>query len=171
MTDTLNGFSLARRLLVVGGAAALAGCGFQLRRAPELAFQRLYLNGFKFNSPMADNLRQVLRSGTNARVVPTPEGAEVILEALTEASEKSVVHKSVSSQVLEVQIRARLRFQVRTPAGKELIGPTELLLSRDMTYNEKDALAKEQEEDLLTRAMLSDIAMQVLHRLAALRNI
>jgi LPS-assembly lipoprotein len=40
-----------------------------------------------------------------------------------------------------------------------------------MTYNERDALAKEQEEELLYRAMQSDIASQVLRRLAAIQTL
>jgi LPS-assembly lipoprotein len=40
-----------------------------------------------------------------------------------------------------------------------------------MTYNERDALGKEQEEEMLYRAMQSDIANQVLRRLAALRTL
>ena len=38
-----------------------------------------------------------------------------------------------------------------------------------MTYNERDALAKEQEEQLLYRAMQDDIALQVMRRLAAVK--
>jgi LPS-assembly lipoprotein len=60
---------------------------------------------------------------------------------------------------------------VHTPAGKELIAATEISTSRDMTYNERDALAKEQEEELLYRAMQSDIASQVLRRLAAIQTL
>ena len=160
-----------RRALLCGAAALLAGCGFRLRQAPELAFQRLHLSGFRYDSGMAEALRQALRSGTGARLMPGPDGAQVILEALAETTEKSVVADTGAGQVRELQLRARLRFRVRTPGGKELIPATELLLTRDMSYNEKDALAKEQEEEQLYRAMMGDIAMQVLHRLAAIKEL
>jgi LPS-assembly lipoprotein len=42
-----------------------------------------------------------------------------------------------------------------------------ILLSRDMSYSETAALAKEQEENLLYRAMQSDIVAQVMRRLAS----
>ena len=69
----------------------------------------------------------------------------------------------------EFELRLRFRFSLRTPAGKELIPPSEILLKRDITYNETAALAKEQEEALLYRDMQTDIVAQVLRRLAAVQ--
>lgn len=151
------------------GAALLAGCGFQLRRAPELPFRTLHLAGFKPTSPMGDALRRALASAKGTRLVEAGTLAEAILEVYTDAQEKSVVAFTSAGQVREIQLRARLVFRVRTPADRELIPRTEILQTRDMSYNERDALAKEQEEQLLYRAMQDDIAMQVLRRLAAAR--
>jgi LPS-assembly lipoprotein len=95
----------------------------------------------------------------------------VILEALTDAREKSVVASTGAGQVREVQLRARLNFRLRTAAGKELIAPTEIVLSRDMSYSETAALAKEHEEAFLYRTMQSDIVAQLLRRLAAVQGV
>jgi LPS-assembly lipoprotein len=43
------------------------------------------------------------------------------------------------------------------------------MLSRDMSYSESAALAKEQEEALLFKAMQSDIVSQVMRRLASVQ--
>ena len=93
--------------------------------------------------------------------------AQAVLEALTDEREKSVVASTAAGQVRELQLRARFHFRVRSPAGRELLAATEILLSRDMSYNESNALAKEQEEALLYAAMQNDIVAQVLRRLAA----
>jgi len=77
------------------------------------------------------------------------------------------VASTAAGQVREVQLRARLKFRVHTPAGRELIPETEILLSRDISYSETAALAKEQEEAFLYRAMQSDIVAQVMRRLAS----
>ena len=53
-----------------------------------------------------------------------------------------------------------------SPGGRELVPPTELLLTRDMSYSEAFALAKAQEEAELLTAMQDDIVQQVLRRLA-----
>jgi LPS-assembly lipoprotein len=63
----------------------------------------------------------------------------------------------------------RLRFHLHTPSGAELIPPTELLLTRDMSYSESLALAKEYEEVQLYRAMQSDIVAQVMRRLSRVK--
>ena len=96
-----------------------------------------------------------------------PTAAEVLLEALADVRDKGVVASTATGQVREIQVRAALSFRLRTPAGKVLIAPTDIALSRDMSYSESLALAKEQEEALLHRAMQNDIVAQVMRRLAA----
>jgi len=156
-------------LAALAGAAALSGCGFQLRRAPELPFKTLHLVGFKPTSPMGVALRRALATSTGTRLVEARPQAEVIFEVLGDAEEKSVVAYTASAQVRELQLRSRLVFRLQTASGRELIARTEIVQSRDMSYKESDALAKEQEEQLLYRAMQDDIALQVLRRLAAVK--
>jgi LPS-assembly lipoprotein len=158
---------MRRRSLLVALPAAFAGCGFELRRAPEFRFSSIALAGFKRASPLADELKRSIAASTTTRVVEAASQAQVVLEALADARERSVVASTASGQVREITLRTRLGFRLRTPAGKELIAPTELVLTRDMSYNESAALAKEQEEALLFRAMQSDIVAQVMRRLAA----
>jgi LPS-assembly lipoprotein len=162
---------IKRRTFVSLAALGLSACGFELRRPPELRFKTVQLVGFKPHSTLADELRRSVAASTTTRVVEAASQAEVVLEALADSRDKGVVASTTAGQVREVQLRAVLNFRLRTPAGKELIAPTEIALSRDMTYNERDALAKEQEEEALYRAMQSDIAAQVLRRLAAVKTL
>ena len=156
-----------RRLLFAFAGFALAGCGFQLRRAPEMPFRTIALAGFRPRSPQADELRVQINSSPTTKVVETTAQAQVVLEALEDHRDKSVAAQTAAGEVREFTLRTTLRFRVRTPAGRLLIRDTELQLSRDMTYNETNALAKEQEEAILYRAMQSDIVDQVLRQLAA----
>ena len=157
-----------RRLLLVGAVLpAIGACGFELRRAPELRFRTLALAGFAPRSELATELRLQLAQ-TSTRVVESADAAQVLLQALVDRRERSVVASTAAGQVREVQLRQRLRFRVRSREGRELLAPTELLLTRDMSTSETSVLAKEQEEALLFRAMTTDIAQRVLRRLAAL---
>jgi len=156
-----------RALLGLAAAASLGGCGFQLRRAPELAFRTVQLRGFAPQSPLAEELRLQIDASQTTLVVEPPQRAQVIFEALADARERSVVASTAAGQVRELQLRSRLNFRLSSSAGKVLIAPTEIVLSRDMSYSESVALAKEQEEALLYRAMQSDIVAQVMRRLAA----
>ena len=157
------------RRLALGwiGALALAGCGFQLRRAPELRFSSIALAGFAPKSPLADELRLNIAASSTTRLVEAASQAQVVLESLADGREKSVVASTAFGEVRELQLRSRFSFRLRTPQGRELIPATEILLSRDMSYRESAALAKEQEEAALYRSMQNDIVAQVLRRLAA----
>jgi LPS-assembly lipoprotein len=159
----------ARRALLLASAALLAGCGFELKRPPALRFKTIQLTGFRARSPLAADLKMNIDASTTTHVVDSLKDAEVVLQALTDAREKSVVATTAADQVREFELRSRFRFELRSAAGKELIPPSEIILKRDMTYTESFALPKEQEEALLYRAMQTDIVSQVLRRLASVQ--
>jgi Rare lipoprotein B len=94
---------------------------------------------------------------------------QVVFELLQELREKVVVGLNASGQVREFQLRERISFRLRTPAGRVLIPPTDLLQERDISFNEAAVLAKEAEESLLYRDMQTDLVQQVMRRLAALK--
>ena len=90
--------AVARRRLVatalLGAATAgtgLAGCGFALRRSPELRFRTIALRGFVPHSLLADELRRDINASQTTLVVDAPVQAQVVLEALADARERSVV--------------------------------------------------------------------------------
>jgi LPS-assembly lipoprotein len=166
--------AVPRRLLLLGVAvAALPGCGFALRTAPKFAFDSLRLQGSE-TTPVARELGKTLeRSGV--RVVssasPADEPAQVVLTVLVDQRERAVVGQTAAGQVRELQLRTRFRFRLNMTAGKELLGETELLLERDLSFSETAVLAKEAEEALLYRTMQSDIVQQVMRRLASVRTL
>ncbi len=162
-------WSSERRLLLgAGGAlltATLAGCGFKLRQPARVSFSSIALVGFARRSPLADELKRQLQR--QVQVLETPDKAEVVLQSLDDVREKSVVASTAAAQVRELQLRVKFNFRVRTPGGRELIPRAELLVSRDLSYSETAALAKEAEEAELFREMQSDVVAQVLRRLAS----
>ncbi|MGV3572585.1 MAG: LPS assembly lipoprotein LptE [Ramlibacter sp.] len=172
-----------RTLLPLAAAALLAGCGFQLRQAPEFAFDILTVHA-RPASPIAAELRRRVAAESNVRVmtasvaVPATAVASapvtpptVVIDFVQEQREKVVVGLSATGQVREFQLRTRLLFKVRTPQGRELVPETELLQQRDISFNEAAVLAKESEEALLYRDMQADIVQQLMRRLAALKGL
>ncbi len=164
-----------QRRLVLGSAAllVLAGCGFKLRGAPDFAFRSLRVNAAE-NSPLGNELKRNLASIETLSLVDNPReaaSAEAVLDLLSELREKTVVGVNTSGQVREFQLRLRIRFRVHTPQGKELIGNTELLQLRDISFNESAVLAKEAEEGLIYRDMQSDLVQQIIRRLAAIQSL
>ncbi len=151
----------------LAGAAGLAGCGFELRQTPPLPFSRIALTGFPARSPMEAELRE--RLSASAQVVDTPGQAEVVLQVRTDSRSKSVVASTAAGQVRELTLRLKFEFRLVTPGGRELVPPTELLQSRDMSYSETYALGKAQEEAEIYAAMQADTVQQVLRRLSRAR--
>jgi len=161
---------MRRRLLLgAAGFVTLSGCGFALRRPPELSFKTIQLTGFAARSPLAIELRRELDASPTTRVVDTPSEAQVVLQALSEAREKVVVAQTSANQIREFELRLRFDFRVRSAVGKDLITDSEIVQRRSLTYTEAAALAKEQEEAFLYRSMQNDIVSQVLRRLASVR--
>jgi LPS-assembly lipoprotein len=155
-------------LALAAAVTMLAGCGFELRRAQPLPMRTIALVGFGDASPLAAALKaELARAGIALRA--NPAEAEVVFDALGDAREKTVAASTAAGQVREVTLRVRLRFRVASPSGRLLLPVADLLLTRDMSYNETAALAKHPEELLLYRAMEDDIVAQVLRRLASVR--
>lgn len=157
-----------RAALLAGTTASMTACGFRMLGSEPMSFSRIALTGFAPRSP----LRQALVEALQARgltVEDDPARAELVLQALVDARERSVVATTSAAQVRELQLRLRLRWRTHTPSGRELIAPAELALARDMSYSENLALAKQYEEEDLYRRMQADIVAQVMRRLAAIR--
>ncbi|BEP45228.1 LPS assembly lipoprotein LptE [Variovorax sp. 375MFSha3.1] len=166
--------SLPRRGLLLGLAAGaslgLAGCGFKLREAPVFAFKSLSVSG---NSAMINQIRRELRATGTVTVMSAEDAskADVVLEILGEDRNRIVISTNSAGLVRELQLQLKVRFKLRTPGGKDLLPPTDVSQTRDLSFNETNALAKEGEADLLFRDMQSDIAQQLMRRLAALKEI
>ena len=155
-----------RHVLGVVAAALLAGCGFQRRQPPELRFRSIALAGFSPDSPLRAELARQL--GAQVQILDNPALAEVVLQALADREDTTAVAQTAFAQVREVQLLRTFGFKATARDGTELVPPTQQQLARNMTYSETAVLAKEAEAREIYRAMDSDIAAQVLRRLAAL---
>jgi len=150
-------------------AALIAACGFQLRGSQTLPVDRLYL-ALPLNSPIGAEITRVVRTSTNASVVPDRKDAQAILELLGEQREREVLSINAQGRAREYQLRLRTTFRVVDPEGVELIAPTTLLARRDIAFNEAEFLAKESEEALLYRDMQSDLVRQIVNRLQGIKR-
>ena len=165
---------MLRRMLVLSGPLlALAGCGFALRQAPKFVFRSIYLQ-LPESTSLGPVLTRALRMNPDLQVlteVAQRASADVILDIRSEQREKVVAGLNAAGQVREFVLRLRLRFRLITPAGRELIPETELLLQREFGFAETAALAKEEEESLLNRDMRQDMVQQLMRRLAAVSSL
>lgn len=159
---------LRRRVVYALAVAPLAACGFKLRGSQTLPVETIYLS-LPVNSAIGAEMARLLRASTNAKVVGDRKEAQAVFELLGENREREVVAINAQGRATEYQLRLRVRFRVLDKNASELIGPTDLLARRDITFNESDLLAKESEESLLYRDMQSDLVRQMVNRLSAIR--
>ncbi|HEV3007978.1 MAG TPA: LPS assembly lipoprotein LptE [Burkholderiales bacterium] len=146
----------------------LAGCGFRLRGTAEVPFESVYLPGA--TSGLALDLKRNIEAGTKARVVDDPKAAEAVLQFTEEARQKEILSLTSAGRVREFQLRYRVGFRVHDGKGADYVPPSTIELTRDVTFNDTEILAKEQEEQLLFRDMQSDMVQQIMRRLAAAKR-
>jgi LPS-assembly lipoprotein len=160
-------------LISTAFTVGLAGCGFELRKPPRYAFETLF-SSIPIVSPFGVKLKRSLESSGQVEVITDGrqiERAQIIFDQLFELREKVVVGRTSTGAIREFQLRLRYRFRVRSRNGIELIPDTEILLTRDINFNETGALSKESEEALLYKDMENDLVLQLQRRLAAIRQI
>ena len=155
----------ASRLTVsIALCATLTSCGFHLRGQATLPFESMFIIG---SPAVATPIARAVRAGSKTRIVSNPKEAEVTLDLLNEARERTILSLSSSGRIRELQIRYRISFRVYGRNSKEYIPPTEVVLKRDLIYSDSDVLGKEQEEALLYRDMQNDAVQQIIRRLEA----
>jgi LPS-assembly lipoprotein len=146
---------------------AVAGCGFQLRGTQDVPFNTLYIPGA--TGGIALDLKRNIEAGTDAKVVSDPKQADAILELSNERREKIILSLSGTGRVREFRLRYAVDFRVHDGKGNVFVPTSTIALTRDVTFNDAEILAKEAEEQLLFRDMQSDMVQQLLRRLSAAR--
>jgi len=156
--------SWSKTLTAAALCAALAGCGFQLRGQASLPFDTLYVPGA---SPLVVELKRNLVAGTHSKLVNSEKDAKAILGFTSEVREKVVLSFNTSGLVREYQLRYRVGFRLYDAKGRNYLPPNEIQLTRDVSFNEAQVLAKETEDALLYRDMQTDMVQQIIRRIVA----
>jgi LPS-assembly lipoprotein len=143
---------------------ALAACGFQLRGTANLPFETIYVANA--TSGIALDLKRNILSGTNTRVLDEAKGAQAQLQFSEESRNKEILSLTSAGRVREYRLIYRVRFGVGDGKGGDFLAPATVTLTRDMTYDDAQVLAKEAEEQLLFRDMQTDMVQQIMRRIA-----
>lgn len=159
---------IRRSLLVAGGSALLlAACGFRLRGVRDLPFATLYINASAF-AEMTAQIRRAVDAQSTTRVVDAPKDADAVLDITENRVEKIILSLNSAGRVREYQLRQRFSYRVKTPAGEEIAPLATIEARRDLTFNDTEVLAKQDEELFLFNDMQADIVQQLLRRLQAI---
>ncbi|MDP1606994.1 MAG: LPS assembly lipoprotein LptE [Rhodocyclaceae bacterium] len=154
------------RALLLLIALTLSACGFQLRGSYSLPWESLYL-GMPENSEMYAQIRRSVEAATQTRIVKDPKEAQASLVILRNDQAKNILSLSAAGLVREFQLTRSFVYRIQDANGKELAPASQIILQREMNFDDRRIFASEAEEATLLRDMQSDLVQQLLRRLAA----
>lgn len=160
-----KGNLMSKGLFAVALTLVLAACGFQLRGVMTLPFESLYIDG-SGNPALALEIGRAIRSGTQTRLAENAKEAQAVLQIQDGTREKRILSLSGAGRVREYQLLYRVNFRLLAKNGDDLLPNQPILLMRDLSYDDTQVLAKEQEEALLYADMQRDAVTQLMRRLA-----
>lgn len=156
-------------------ALMLSACGFHLRGDGghyTLPFPTIYV-GLPESSPLAIDLKRNIRANGGTTVVASAKDADGVIEVLTNPEKtktKTILSLNSNGRVRQYLLTYNIIFRVLDKQGGELLGPTQITLTRPIDFNETQLLAKEQEEALLYKDMQTDLVQQMMRRIAAVKT-
>ena len=163
-----KGVSRRSFLALLGGAAALSACGFQLRGQQDYAFKRLAITG---GAPqMVARLERMVQGGSDTVIVKPFEKPDATLR-LSEGQGMRTLSLNAQGVVQEYELVYNLNYSLMGADGTLLIPPSAIALNRSMTYSDQYTLAKGQEATLLYNDMRNDAVDQLTRRLATVRSL
>ena len=154
-------------LLVASLVTNLVACGFKLRGATDVAFSSIFIQGNTL--VISKNLNKSL-TNNGVKVLPSADGAELLLETLGEESEKRILSLAGRGTVNEFELYYRVHYRTKL-AGAELWSPAQTVEARrDFTYSDANLLAKQGEEKHLFENMQADVLSNIMRRLSSLKK-
>jgi LPS-assembly lipoprotein len=155
------------RTFILLATLSLTACGFHLRGSQlqdmAFAFKSLYLKA-PAETLFVSDLRAALNSNKVA-LTATADAAELVLEVVSEQTNKNILSLSGSGRVQEYQLIYRVSLRAYDNKQNDWLPPDEIMLTRILAYDDAQILAKEQEEAQLYRDMRADAVGQAIRRL------
>jgi len=159
-----------RLLLALIIAAAIAGCGFHLRGvgSGNLPYKTMYI-ALPDTADVSIWLQRYIRASGSTRIVDDAKSAEAIFQQLGDSRQKNILSVNAQGRVREYRLQLTYTFRVVNQKGQVLVAPNEISLTRDISFDDSNILAKDLEEGLLWRDMNNDLVNQIMRRLSIIK--
>ncbi|MCX7186083.1 MAG: LPS assembly lipoprotein LptE [Methylophilales bacterium] len=137
-----------------------------MRGLAQLSFQTIFIQGSTLS--MSKDLRKSLETN-GVKVVADSEDAELMLELLTEETDKRILSIGGDGKVSEYALSYQVSFRTRA-ATNPLWGDVQTVqASRNFSYSDANLLGKADEEVMLISDMQKDAMRELLRRLTAIK--
>jgi len=153
---------------LVAAAVLLGGCGFHLQGSGSLPEdgRKIHVVTSDEVTPFAVELRRAIeRSG--GTVMATAAEADTVLRIQKDRGGRRVLSVSARNTPQEYEIFYIIEYSVQR-GGKEVLETQPLEMTRNLSFNETQLLAKDREEVIIREAMARDLALLVTRRLESL---
>jgi LPS-assembly lipoprotein len=128
--------------------------------------RRIYIYTADEITPFAVELRRAIeRAG--GTITPTAGAAGTVVRITRDRSGRRVLSVSARNTPQEYEVYYAVEYTV-DQAGKEVLEMQPLELTRNMSFDETQVLAKDREEAILLEAMARDLATLVLRRIGSI---
>jgi LPS-assembly lipoprotein len=159
-----------RLLLATICAVILAGCGFHLRGtlSGNLPYKTMYI-ALPETADVRIWLERYINAAGSTEIVNDQKLADATFQQLGDLRQKTILSVNAQGRVREYRLQLTYRFQVVNTKGQVLVPSNEVALSRDITFDDSNILAKDLEEGLLWRDMNNDLVNQIMRRLSIVK--
>lgn len=157
-------------LLAAVFAAVLTGCGFQLRGtlSGNLPYKTMMI-ALPDTSEVRVWLERYINAAGSTEIIDDPKLADATFQQLSDSRIKTILSVNAQGRVREYRLQLNYRFRVVNAKGQVLVPPNDVSLSRDITFDDSNVLAKDLEESLLWRDMNNDLVNQIMRRLSIIK--
>ncbi|NTV69961.1 MAG: hypothetical protein HGA71_07435 [Azonexaceae bacterium] len=159
-----------RLLLALIIAAAIAGCGFHLRGvgSGNLPYKTMYI-ALPDTADVNIWLQRYIKASGSTEIVEDAKTADAIFQQLSDNRLKTILSVNAQGRVREYRLQLTYTFRVVNQKGQVLVPSNEVALTRDISYDDSNILAKDLEEGLLWRDMTNDLVNQIMRRLSIIK--
>ena len=156
------------RILFIALLMALAGCGWHLRGMSKvgLEYHSIYVQSQGAPGAAAELAAQLRNNGVN--VTADPHAAEAVIVVSNEKFDRRVLSvDTTTGKAREFELGYQVTASAHDTAGKTILQPETVTMSRDYSFDEGAVLGTYQQEQTLQVELRRDAADQILRRLNA----
>jgi len=141
----------------------ISSCGYQLRGTEGVTFESISIVGgsSSFVKVLGKRLKQ---SGVKVQVKNSEKSLEITNDTFT----KKILSLSSAGKIREYQINYKISFRFKSQAG-EWSNEINLEANRDFTYDDKNILAKTEEETRLIVGMQRQLIRTMITQISVLK--
>ena len=163
-------FLTTRLFAALFAALIIAGCGFHLRGSgsAQLPYKSMYI-ALPETAEVRIWLERYINASGSTQILDDGKEADATFQQLADRRQKTILSVNAQGRVREYRLQLNYSFRLVNAKGLEVVPANEISLSRDISFDDSNVLAKDLEEGLLWRDMNNDLVNQIMRRLTIVK--